>query len=79
MKSGNAKYPVSVFAESGHRAQHAKRAPFLIAARIGAAITAPHYFLWVRCPTCRTTSSVDPRKLNRHGAAAVTALSAEEL
>jgi hypothetical protein len=41
---------------------------------IGAAIAARHCFLWVRCPACRTTQSVDLRPLDRHHDAAVTSL-----
>jgi hypothetical protein len=41
---------------------------------IGAAITAGHWFLWVRCPACRTMSPVDLRSLGRHRNAAVTGL-----
>lgn len=39
-----------------------------------AAIAARHWFLWVRCPACRTTSGVDLRTLDRHPDAAVTSL-----
>jgi len=48
--------------------------PMLFAPTIGAAIAARHWFLWVRCPACRTTQSVDLRKIDRHGDAAVTSL-----
>jgi hypothetical protein len=44
--------------------------PMLLPPTIGAAITARHWFLWVRCPACRTTQSVDLRKLDRHRDAA---------
>ena len=30
---------------------------------VGAAITASHWYLWIRCPACRTTQSVDLRTL----------------
>jgi hypothetical protein len=30
--------------------------------------------LWVRCPACRSTSSIDLRVLDRHPDAAVTSL-----
>jgi hypothetical protein len=48
--------------------------PMLFSPTIGAAITARHWFLWVRCPACRTTQSVDLRRLDRHRDAAVTSL-----
>ena len=54
--------------------RQAGRMPSLFSPTIGAAITAQHYFLWVRCPACRTTSSVDLRTLDWHRDAAVTAL-----
>jgi hypothetical protein len=41
---------------------------------IGAALTARHWFLWVRCPACRTTQSIDLRALDRHRDATVTSL-----
>ena len=41
---------------------------------IGAAIAARYWFLWVRCPACRSTSSVDLRQIDRHPDAAVTSL-----
>ena len=41
---------------------------------IGAAITARYWFLWVRCPACRTTQALDLRTLDRHRDAAVTSL-----
>jgi hypothetical protein len=48
--------------------------PMLFSPTIGAAITDGHRFLWVRCPACRTMSSVDLRSLDRHRNAAVTSL-----
>src|SRR5438552_1082894 len=42
--------------------------------RAGAAITAGVWFLWVRCPACRTTNAIDLRTLDRHRDAAVTSL-----
>src|SRR5580658_5602175 len=54
--------------------RQAKRMPMLFSPTIGTAITARHWYLWVRCPACRTTSSVDLRKLDWHQSAAVTAL-----
>jgi hypothetical protein len=48
--------------------------PMLFSPTIGAAITARHWFLWVRCPACRTMSSIDLRALDRHPNATVTSL-----
>src|SRR6202162_3184236 len=52
----------------------AKWMPMLFSPTISAAITAGHRFLWVRCPPCRTMSSVDLQSLDRHRNAAVTSL-----
>jgi hypothetical protein len=52
--------------------RQAKRMPILFSPTIGAAITARYWFLWVRCPACRTTQAVDLRTLDRHRDAAVT-------
>jgi hypothetical protein len=46
----------------------------LFSPTIGAAITAGYWFLWVRCPACRTTNAIDLRMLDRHHNAAVTSL-----
>src|SRR5205807_10548574 len=54
--------------------RQAKRMPMLFSPTIGAAITAGYWFLWVRCPACRTTNAIDLRKLDRHRDAAVTSL-----
>jgi hypothetical protein len=51
-----------------------KRMPMLFSPTIGAAITAGYWFLWVRCPACRTTNAIDLRTIDRHGDAAVTSL-----
>ena len=48
--------------------------PMLFSPTIGAAITARHWFLWVRCPACRTTNAIDLRTLDRHPDAAITSL-----
>jgi hypothetical protein len=48
--------------------------PMLFSPTIGAAIAARHWFLWVRCPGCRTTQAIDLRALDRHRDAAVTTL-----
>jgi hypothetical protein len=54
--------------------RQAKRMPTLFSPTIGAAITARYWFLWVRCPACRTTNAIDLRRLDRHRDAAVTSL-----
>src|SRR5437588_6485402 len=41
--------------------RQAKRMPMLFSPTIGAAITAGYWFLWVRCPACRTTNAIDLR------------------
>ena len=51
-----------------------KRMPMLFSPTIGAAIAARYWFLWVRCPACRTINAVDLRTLDRHPDAAVTSL-----
>jgi hypothetical protein len=48
--------------------------PMLFSPTIGAAIAANYCFLWVCCPACRTISSIDLRKLDRHPDAAVSSL-----
>src|SRR5438067_144548 len=52
--------------------RQAKRMPILFSPTIGAAIAARYWFLWVRCPACRTINAVDLRTLDRHRAAAIT-------
>jgi hypothetical protein len=42
-----------------------KRMPMLFSPTIGAAITARYWFLWVRCPACRTTQALDLRTLGK--------------
>lgn len=54
--------------------RQAKHAPTLFAPTIGAAIAAGYWFVWVRCPACHSTGSVDLRRLVRHPDAAVTSL-----
>jgi hypothetical protein len=54
--------------------RQAKRMPMLFSPTIGAAITAGYWFLWVRCPACRTTNAIDLRTLDLHRDAAVTSL-----
>lgn len=46
----------------------------LFSPTIGAAVAARYWFLWLRCPACRSTSSIDLRRLDRHPDAAVTSL-----
>jgi hypothetical protein len=54
--------------------RQARRMPLLFSPTIGAAVTVGYWFLWVRCPACRSTSSIDLRRLDRHQDAAVTSL-----
>jgi hypothetical protein len=49
-------------------------APMIFSPTIGAAIRAGYWFLWVRCPACRSISSIDLRRLDRHPNAALTSL-----
>jgi hypothetical protein len=51
-----------------------KAMPMLFAPTIGAAIAARYWFLWVRCPACRTINAVDLHTIDRHRDAAVTSL-----
>src|SRR5690349_3776131 len=46
--------------------RQAKRIPMLFSPTIGGAIAARYWFLWVRCPACRTTNAIDLRALDRH-------------
>ncbi len=55
-------------------ARQAQRMPTLFSPTIGAAIAARYWYLWVRCPACRTVSAIDLRSLDRHPDAAVTSL-----
>jgi len=48
--------------------------PMLFSPTIVAAIIARYWFLWVRCPACRTTNAIDLRVIDRHRNAAVTSL-----
>jgi hypothetical protein len=59
---------------AGWNERQAKRMPMLFSPTIGAAITGGYWFLWVRCPACRTTNAIDLRALDRHRDAAVTSL-----
>ena len=51
-----------------------KRMPMLFSPTIGAAIAARYWFLWVRCPACRSTQALDLRTLDRHRDTAITSL-----
>ena len=46
----------------------------LFSPMIGAAIAARYWFVWVRCPVCRTINAIDLRRLDRHPDAAVSSL-----
>ena len=54
--------------------RQAKRMPMLFSPTVGAAISAGCWFLWVRCPACRTINAIDLRGLDRHPYAAVSSL-----
>jgi hypothetical protein len=54
--------------------RQSKRMPMLFSPTIGCALKARHWFLWVRCPACRTTQSVDLRTVDLHPFAALTSL-----
>jgi hypothetical protein len=54
--------------------RQALRAPMIFSPTIGAATRAGYWFLWVRCPACRTINAIDLRTLERHADAAVTSL-----
>jgi hypothetical protein len=46
--------------------RQSKGSPMLFAPTIGAAIAAGYWFLWVRCPACRTINAIDLRTLAPH-------------
>jgi len=54
--------------------RQARRMPMLFSPTIGAAIAAQSWFLWIRCPACRTINAIDLRALDRHPDAAVSSL-----
>ena len=54
--------------------RQAKRMPMLFSPTIGAAIAAGYWFLWVRCPACRTINAIDLRAVDRHPDAAASSL-----
>ena len=51
-----------------------RRMPMLFSPTIGAAIAAQYWFLWIRCPACRTINTIDLRVLDRHPDAAISSL-----
>jgi hypothetical protein len=65
---------IAVADSSDWNERQEKRMPMLFSLTIGAAISAHYWFLWVRCPACRSTSSIDLRRLDRHPNAAVSSL-----
>ena len=46
----------------------------LFSPTIGATVAARFWFLWVKCPACRTINAIDLRTLDRDRDAAVTSL-----
>jgi phage FluMu protein Com len=42
--------------------RQAERMPMIFSPTIGAAIAAGFWFLWVRCPACRTINAIDLRR-----------------
>jgi hypothetical protein len=54
--------------------RQAKRTPMIFSPTIGGAIASRHWYLWVRCPACRTINAIDLRTLDRHRDTAVTSL-----
>jgi hypothetical protein len=46
----------------------------LFSPTIGAAVRARYWWLWVRCPACRTINAIDLRLLDRHYDAALSSL-----
>ena len=52
--------------------RQALHAPMIFSVR--AAIGAGYWFLWVRCPACRTINAIDLRTLDLHADTAVTSL-----
>jgi len=54
--------------------RQAQRMPMLFSPTIGAAVAARFWFLWLRCPACRTINAIVLRTLDRHRDAAVTSL-----
>ena len=50
--------------------RQALRASMIFSPTIGAATKAGYWFLWIRCPACRTINAIDLRTLDRHHDAA---------
>jgi hypothetical protein len=59
---------------AGWNERQATQMPMLFSPTIGSALKARHWFLWVRCPACRTTQAIDLRTLDRHPWSALTSL-----
>jgi len=59
---------------AGWNERQEKRMQMLYSPTIGAAILARYWFLWVRCPACRTINAIDLRTLDRHHDAVVGAI-----
>jgi len=53
---------------------NSKPSTCLFSPTIGCALKARHWFLWVRCPACRTTQAVDLRTLDRDPWSAISSL-----
>src|ERR1700683_4486763 len=51
---------------SAWNARQEARMPMLFSPTISAALSARYWHLWVCCPACRTTTSIDLRSLDRH-------------
>jgi len=54
--------------------RQARRMPMLFSPTIEAALASRHWYLWVRCPACRTTQFIDLRTVDRHRDAALASL-----
>jgi phage FluMu protein Com len=52
--------------------RQARGMPMLFSPTIGAVVVAGYWFLWVRCPACRTINAIDLRTLDRHHDTAIT-------
>jgi len=50
---------------AGWNERQARRMPMRFSPTIGAAIAARYWFLWIRCPACRTINAIDLRTLDR--------------
>jgi hypothetical protein len=54
--------------------RQSKQMSMLFSPTIGCALKARHWFLWIRCPACRTIQAIDLRTLDRHPWSALTSL-----